>query len=834
MKKGRFGLIELALTIFILAYCSASSLFWDSVMSCWVGRILKWFYSVLPKYPWFSILIAVLLLVATIWIGRRWFYDKDVRWYRPLLLFLGIVLINVQNTITIVDVIEGFSYGYLFTILMGGLFLTLVAKQVKLWKEVKNKNIAPEEETDNERIDQKVAVGFTNDDTSATHASEEQQNYAHAIVDHLLGTDTRIHSFAIGITGDWGVGKSTFLEVIEKELEGKADVVRFNPWMCRTPEQVADDFFVALRQQLSTKYSTLSRPISDYARYINNTTFNLGGDLWSKLTLNIPHESLQEKKNQLSKRFLALNQPVVVVIDDLDRLEQDEVFEVLRLIRNTADLSNVIYVVAYDKKYVTAVLSEKKIKDATAYLEKIFPVEIHQPKVEVHELRKVFEEELSNNPQYGEELKTAIMNRIDQESLVVLFDILNNYRRVKRFVRLYLLNVDYLMNIFSREIKLMDLFWMELLQVYDKGIYEELFEEPLRYLYIEDEQYHLRPGIYKDRYYNKKEQSNSYKGESVWNPKTDRILYNLFENPTGVTNLSMRHVENYKKYFTFGVSKMNISVKEVKQIFDNDKRPEDVVRQWIDGKKYVTSILFQLRNIRVEGLQGDSLRRYIVAVLESAYMTVGYQSWVKNKSKMMLKGCYYSQEQKSVARGYFLQWCYEKMKEDGAAVQLSKLLSHLYITLYHDEDGGELPLTYYIYTNSDIESLLKEIMINHLKNYPDLTAVSIMQEKSLTGKLFSNCTVLECAGTTTDEFDKCRNVAFDLVILHFEKKQNKPSLSDYDRAFDNMFLSERPEGEIDDYDYEMYIAERLDDALTRYFGSDNELINRFKEKCFVQ
>ena len=150
IKKGRFGLIETALTVFILAYCSASSLFWDSVMSCWVGRILKWFYSVLPKYPWFSILIAVLLLVATIWIGRRWFYDKDVRWYRPLLLVLGIVLIYFQKTITIVDVIEGFSYGCLFTLLMGGLLLTLATKQTKLWKEVNSKDVVPEEETNNE------------------------------------------------------------------------------------------------------------------------------------------------------------------------------------------------------------------------------------------------------------------------------------------------------------------------------------------------------------------------------------------------------------------------------------------------------------------------------------------------------------------------------------------------------------------------------------------------------------------------------------------------------------------------------------------------------------
>ena len=103
-----------------------------------------------------------------------------------------------------------------------------------------------------------------------------------------------------------------------------------------------------------------------------------------ELSLSIREESLYEKKMDLSDKFLRLSRPVVVFvfIDDIDRLEREEVFEVLRLIRNTADLNNTIYLVAYDKEYVTTVLEEKNIKDAASYLEKIFPVEVHLPKVE--------------------------------------------------------------------------------------------------------------------------------------------------------------------------------------------------------------------------------------------------------------------------------------------------------------------------------------------------------------------------------------------------------------------------------------------------------------------
>ena len=236
-------------------------------------------------------------------------------------------------------------------------------------------------------------------------------------------------------------------------MKDKAEVVWFNPWMCRTPEQVAEDFFVSLHKKLSQKYSSLSRPIRDYAQYISNATISIGGGFLSKLTFAFPKESLKTKKDRLSDGLSRLSLPVVVFIDDLDRLEMDEVFEVLRLIRNTADLKNVLYVVAYDKDYVTNVLLEKKIENATAYLEKIFPVEVHQPKVEDIKLRNVLYEELRRKNRNGDRFAQTLLSRFKQDEMRLILDILDNYRRVKRFARRYVLIVDYLLEAGIKEIK---------------------------------------------------------------------------------------------------------------------------------------------------------------------------------------------------------------------------------------------------------------------------------------------------------------------------------------------------------------------------------------------
>lgn len=85
---------------------------------------------------------------------------------------------------------------------------------------------------------------------------------------------------------------------------------------------------------------------------------------------------MQTLKNNVSEELLHLDKKVFVIIDDVDRLDKDEVFETLRLVRNTAKFSNVIFIVALDDKYVISQLGEKGISDGKNYLEKIFPLSI--------------------------------------------------------------------------------------------------------------------------------------------------------------------------------------------------------------------------------------------------------------------------------------------------------------------------------------------------------------------------------------------------------------------------------------------------------------------------
>ena len=105
-------------------------------------------------------------------------------------------------------------------------------------------------------------VPFFSTDNEHVYLKEPMRTYAERIVDKLINTSSE-ETIAIGITSEWGAGKTTFLNYLKKEINAglSNDIIDFNPWMCQSPEQVTRDFFATLRKKLSERHPELSTPI---------------------------------------------------------------------------------------------------------------------------------------------------------------------------------------------------------------------------------------------------------------------------------------------------------------------------------------------------------------------------------------------------------------------------------------------------------------------------------------------------------------------------------------------------------------------------------------------
>ena len=809
------------------------------LMDSALGDKLNAIYVFLNKYIYLNAIVASLIVICGVLWSWHIIKDKDFRWYRPILVILGFIILYDQNTLAFVKLSENINYRDLAAIIGVTAFISMgykcldykffiSDKIIKWYREIKERFVVSKEV----KPDQKA--GFSDDNIRPEAVPASLRQYAQMIADLLFGTNIKEHSFALGITGEWGSGKTTFLELLASLLSKKTEIVWFNPWMCRTPEQVTDDFFASLQQQLSPRHSSLAKPIRDYAKYISNATLSWGYGFLSKLTFAFPQESLQEKKARLSDRFAKLRKPVVVLIDDLDRLERDEVFEVLRLIRNTADLKNVIYIVAYDKEYVTSVLSEKNIKDASSYMEKIFPVELHQPKVEDYLIWQTLYNELLRVKVSEGNFARQLFNHIGQNEKKLIIKILGNYRQTKRFVRLYLMNVTYIQRAFRNEIKLLDLFWMELLQMYDKKVYDTLCREPEVLLYRDEDRYILRPKITNVAYYTEKEKKQAYEGEVIWKDGTPQILDELFGKLLRPINTSVCYTENFDKFFALGVSPYKVSLHELKCLLTKKGEEESIIRQWINGGKYYASISHQLDSVKTVNLSDEQLESYLKGILYFG-MVVGENGLDYGRVvKSSLEKRNFHSQQYSKARTIVLKWYDDVIAQQKDLLIIAGMLKRAYVPT-EIEENREVPGIPILITNEDIKSRLKVAMEVYLNMHPEMNALSIFYEKSEMGIMFSNCSVLEVEGHPYEELDHWENVAYEVLERHFVNQPKMP-FSVYQEAHQNMFMDDMPEWSNDPefQDYYDNAQENREFRMNAYFGTSNGPLERYINSFFVK
>lgn len=483
-------------------------------------------------------------------------------------------------------------------------FTVIVENPEKIMEKIKRDNKPAGTLTEAHR-------GFSLDNNPDILLSGSVKAYAETIVNKLKSTELKKESFAIGITSEWGAGKTTFLNLLKEEIQAGVsnDIVDFNPWMCQSPEQVTRDFFATLRNKLSERHPELSNPIKQYAKHLGSVSLPVFGIASISLNNFASEKNLLAMKEELSEKFSKLGKKVVVIIDDLDRLDSSEVFEVLRLIRNTADLSNMIYLVAYDKSYITKILADQHISDPGAYLEKIFQLEIQLPKVANEQVLETLVKELDS--QLPDDTDISFIR--DKKELIA--DILGTYRRAKRFARLFSLSYDYL----SRNESLHKLvprekFMLDLLQMDDKKIYDILWDKPEDILEKTDN------GLWVYR-----EEKTTGNGTEI-KQTTAKLLEYLWPQSYDVPEqYSIRRIQNSMDYFTLGGQ---FSEKYVEQMVDATD-PDTLVKEWKEKHKrlwYFADIIEAY--YKKTKLKVSQKKNLICGILSANYYYGGYNEMI--------------------------------------------------------------------------------------------------------------------------------------------------------------------------------------------------------------
>lgn len=594
---------SLLFTLFLSGLYALRSDIETYVSEIWVGKLFGYVYKACTTNNLFNFLFALTLACIFVVVGRKVYQSKgnilrcigysfaivylfaNDHWIFPKLLFIdtdyGSLLIILLITILILDI------------------TALAREYLSLGNSNANGTYADDKK------------GYCMDGVYCELRETGWDNYVSNLLALMPKSRLKKESLAIGITGNWGSGKTSFLKSMQKQMDADYRVVSFNPWTCTDKEQIISQFFALMSNQTEDNNGSLQDAIQKYRDIVLDADIHPSLTFFAKiLPLNKREETLESLKDKIEEAIATDDsKPFAIFIDDLDRLEGNELFEVLRLIRITANFRNVVFIVAYDRDYICNVLNESKnIKRAEEYIQKIFHLEVSLPKFEDETLLDVFMEEIVRiaalNESNASILKRSIRQLLDADGLSFT-EYVPNFRQARRFANVFAVNLKSIIS-HTKDFVTKDFVGIELLHFAFPDIHRTLMYKPMTLL-------KQRPVTLS--------KARLLVYESDNNSPCDRLLKRLFPNDseTEKSSREIRSQISFANYFCYRLPKNVIGATEFEMLMIADDL--DVVRDgvnvWMRRKDSFDSLYEHFRSYYMLGYKDIKvIRNYICALLE--------------------------------------------------------------------------------------------------------------------------------------------------------------------------------------------------------------------------
>lgn len=267
----------------------------------------------------------------------------------------------------------------------------------------------------------------------------------------ILAASGKADGRVFAIRGAWGFGKSSLKNLVIEVLGGQypdVPVLDFNPWQWGDNDAIARALFQQMAGKLGGSHAPAAAEraarLREYGGLITGgsasldkfghntagitTLLTLAAAGAATLGLTIPGitasavsiaiivlaaaallagrllnwfgrdrsaDSLDTVRGDLQRRLAALLHPLVVFVDDIDRLEPEQIRLVIRQIKANASLPNINFVLLFQPSIVEKALAPISDGDGRDYLEKIVQANFDLPPVTGDRLLRIFLVQLS-------------------------------------------------------------------------------------------------------------------------------------------------------------------------------------------------------------------------------------------------------------------------------------------------------------------------------------------------------------------------------------------------------------------------------------------------------
>jgi predicted KAP-like P-loop ATPase len=414
-------------------------------------------------------------------------------------------------------------------------------------------------------------------------------------------------SIVIGIHAPWGEGKTSVLNMIEEELNKHAPkqdralmndniiVLKFNPWRFPDEHQLLKNYFYSLAEKLDSSLETAREKVGSwFKKYaallspVDAVQFKYEGVDIKPKTVEaaqnigeiLSESNLDKVKEKLAQLLDDTDKRIVVIMDDIDRLDKEEIQAVFRLVKLTADFPNTIYILSCDVERVAEALAERYGgKEAgRSFLEKIVQLSLPLPPLTPTRLINLT---FNNINKLLSDNQIVLPQNEDQDWSYFFITKFGPYLKSPRLVKKYINNLWFSMPSAKEELNIFDFQTIEAVHIFFPDLYETirsnqnvfLLEASNPFFREEGEKAHL------EKLKKIIEEYPEERREAI-----KEIIQKLFPRTSGAFSNTSHGISWYdswskekriaspqycQRYFDLGVSSDDISDSELRQFIEN-------------------------------------------------------------------------------------------------------------------------------------------------------------------------------------------------------------------------------------------------------------------------